>query len=138
MKASKRYVFDTNTLISAAIFKSSIPAKALYVTILSDSLAFSPEILDEFLTVLSRQKFDRYLTEKERRDFMTMVLQCSTLVEEPSPIVACRDPKDDQFLALAIAAQAAAIVTGDSDLLVLNPFQDVIILQPADFLDSFT
>lgn len=50
--------------------------------------------------------------------------------------VACRDPKDDQFLALAVAANASAIVSGDDDLLVLHPLQGIDILKPAEFLVS--
>jgi len=48
--------------------------------------------------------------------------------------VACRDPKDNKFLELAVAGEATHIVTGDSDLLVLNPFRDIAVLTPSEFL----
>lgn len=136
MKASKRYVFDTNTLISAAIFKNSIPAKALKAAIASGSLVFSPETQDELISVLTRTKFDRYLIQSERVDFVEFLTQYHLLVDEAPHIAACRDPKDDKFLSLAVTAKASVIVTGDSDLLVLNPFQGVAILTPAEFLVS--
>ena len=47
---------------------------------------------------------------------------------------ACRDPKDDKFLELAVSGRADYLVTGDLDLLVLDPFRGVRILTPADFL----
>jgi len=50
-------------------------------------------------------------------------------------ITACRDPKDDKFLELAVAGRATHIVTGDSDLLALNSFQSIQILPPQSFLE---
>ena len=47
---------------------------------------------------------------------------------------ACRDPKDDKFLEVAINGGAEWIVTGDNDLLVLHPFEGVDIVSPADYL----
>jgi len=49
----------------------------------------------------------------------------------------CRDPKDNKYLELAVAANASCIVTGDQDLLVLNPFRNIPILTSADFLAQF-
>lgn len=50
-------------------------------------------------------------------------------------IRACRDPKDDKFLELAIDGRADAIVTGDQDLLVLHPFRGIAVLTPAEYLE---
>ncbi len=49
-------------------------------------------------------------------------------------IAACRDPTDDKFLELAVDGQADMIVTGDLDLLVLNPFRGIPIIDPAAFV----
>ena len=49
-------------------------------------------------------------------------------------IVDCRDLKDNKFLELAVEAKAQCVITGDKDLLVLNPFRGIPILTPADFL----
>jgi predicted nucleic acid-binding protein len=46
----------------------------------------------------------------------------------------CRDPKDDKYLELALAAGAETIVSSDDDLLVLHPWRSVRILRPADYL----
>ncbi|GGC71456.1 hypothetical protein GCM10011504_56420 [Siccirubricoccus deserti] len=46
----------------------------------------------------------------------------------------CRDAKDNEYLELALASSAWAIVSGDADLLVLHPWRGVRILQPADYL----
>ncbi len=52
-------------------------------------------------------------------------------------IRACRDPKDDKYLELAVAAKADCVITGDHDLLVLNPFRGIPILLAADFVNQF-
>ncbi len=49
-------------------------------------------------------------------------------------VAACRDPRDDKFLDVALAGEAAAIISEDKDLLVLNPWHDIAILTPAAFI----
>ncbi len=49
-------------------------------------------------------------------------------------IQACRDPKDDYVLELAVSGQANCVVTGDQDLLVLNPYAGIPILDPSTFM----
>jgi len=49
---------------------------------------------------------------------------------------ACRDPKDNKFLEVAIAGSADAIITDDDDLLTLDPFRDVRIATPSAFLEE--
>ena len=46
----------------------------------------------------------------------------------------CRDPKDNMYLELALAAGAPMIVSSDSDLLVLHPWRSVRVLWPAHYL----
>jgi putative PIN family toxin of toxin-antitoxin system len=58
-------------------------------------------------------------------------------IDPIDPVTACRDPKDDKFLSLGCAGHADAIVTGDNDLLTLNPFRGVAILTPQGFVDRF-
>ena len=134
MKANKRFVLDTNTLVSAAIFRNSVPAQALRFAILNGVLVFSPETEHEFVQVLSRAKFDKYLARSERIAFVTATMQYAVMLEGIPPLLACRDPKDDKFLSLAVYAQSAALVTGDDDLLVLHPFQGIAIVRPAEFV----
>ena len=51
-------------------------------------------------------------------------------------IAACRDHTDDKFLELAINGHADLIVSGDADLLVLNPFRSIPIVAPAAFVQG--
>jgi uncharacterized protein len=129
-----RVVVDTNVLVSAVLFRSSQPAIALRKVIQHDTLLISQAIFEEWNEVLMRPKFDRYLAEALRIEFLETILDDTVWVEIQEPVVACRDPKDDKFLSLAVNGQADFIVTGDQDLLVLNPFRGVAILRPEEFL----
>jgi putative PIN family toxin of toxin-antitoxin system len=60
------------------------------------------------------------------------------LIQITERVKICRDPTDDMFLDLAMSAQAAAIVSGDPDLLILHPFRGIPILTPTDFLKTFS
>ncbi len=51
-------------------------------------------------------------------------------------VTACRDPTDDKFLELAVNGRADLIISGDADLLVLNPFRGIAIMTPAAFVQS--
>ena len=92
-------------------------------------------ILAEIHEVLSRKDFSRYIDEKSIRDFVTALTRESEWVNVTGPITACRDPKDNKFLELAVSGNATHIVTGDADLLTLNPFKEIQIISPAAFLD---
>jgi uncharacterized protein len=83
------------------------------------------------------KKFDRYLSEEQREAFLIALVQSSTLVEVTKTITACRDPKDNMLLELAVSGKADVIVTGDTDLLVLHPFKKIAILQPEAFLTAY-
>lgn len=48
------------------------------------------------------------------------VLAAAEVVPVTEQIVACRDPKDDKFLELAVNGRADFIVSGDADQLVLS------------------
>ena len=84
----------------------------------------------------TRSKFDKYITLKERHTFFKDYVKAAIpIFALPLSIPVCRDPKDDKYLALALAAKAKVIVTGDLDLLVLHPFQGIPILKSSDFLE---
>jgi len=135
MKSKPRFVFDTNTIVSAFLFYQSTPGRALQAAIDKGELLLSIEVAEELGEVLRRNKLDRYLRKKVREEFLKVLIQDAVFMEIPDRIRACRDPKDDKFLELAVTGQAECIVTGDDDLLILNPFRGVPILTAAEFLD---
>jgi len=98
------------------------------------SLVSSPAMLAELAEVLGRSKFEAVLTgsHTSRERLLAEVRRLAEVIEPPAlPQPVCRDPDDDHLLALALAAQAEAIVSGDHDLLVLQQFQGISVLDPA-------
>lgn len=90
--------------------------------------------LEELDEVLRREKFRKYFDEDEANHFLAALVQIADWIEISTKITACRDPRDDKFLELAVSGQATHLITGDKDLLALNPFRGVRILTPDDFL----
>jgi len=130
-----RFVADTSVLISRACFPGSVPAKALEHALLRAKLIISAEILAEFEEVLLRSKFDSYVRLQTRLSFFHYLRREAAFIDSVAPVSACRDPKDDKFLALAVTGQADFMLTGDQDLLVLHPFRGIDILNPRQYLD---
>jgi putative PIN family toxin of toxin-antitoxin system len=133
--AKPRLVFDSNALISALLFEQSVPGRAFQAGLERGTILLSSDVFAELSNVLDRSKFDRYVTREEREQFLVKLLASSVLVERNEEIRACRDPKDDKYLELAVCGAAACLVSGDLDLLALHPFRGVQILTPNQFLE---
>ena len=59
---------------------------------------------------------------EERERFLESLIGESRLVDITETVRVCRDPKDDRVLEVAVNGNASFIITGDNDLLALNPF----------------
>jgi putative PIN family toxin of toxin-antitoxin system len=136
MHESARYVFDTNTLVSALLFAQSTPGQAFRLALRHGRVLQSPFTLEELAEVLQRTKFERYVTAAEREEFLAAFVERALLVEPTEEIHACRDAKDDKFLELAVSGNASYIISGDEDLLVPHPFRNITILTPAAYLQT--
>lgn len=130
-----RGVVDNNVLVSAALL-AGIPRKAFDKLLDNGTVLVSVPVLLELADVLNREKFDKYVTHDERMRFMVGFLKVAEMIEIDETITVCRDPKDDKLLELAIGGNADFLVTGDKDLLVLNPFRGVEIITPREFLEK--
>jgi putative PIN family toxin of toxin-antitoxin system len=132
-----RLVFDCNVLISALLFNTSIPGQALIKAKSSFTILLSNHIFVELIEVLMRPKFDRYVSNEIRQLFFEEVKSLCLNVEITEHVKLCRDPKDDMYLELALSGKADCIIAGDKDLLVLNPFENIPIITPLEFLNRF-
>ena len=101
------------------------------------SVLISFPVLAELYEVLNRKRFRQYVNEEDIRSFLAALTREAQWVDVKIEIKACRDPKDDKFLELAVSGQGTHIVSGDTDLLSLNPFQGIEILPPHRFLQLF-
>jgi len=138
----QRVVLDTSTLVGAILRAGSVPYQALQIALNSCELCVSAETLAELETVVARRRFTKYASTEARAAFVELIRSEANLVavnafpaHDMTP--ACRDSRDNVFLALAVVAQADTIVSSDQDLLVPNPWRGVAILTPAQFVTEF-
>ena len=131
---NKRFVVDANIVISVLLMPNSVSAHAFEHALRSGKILQSVATIDESYRVIGRKKFDKYLTEKERTDFIREFLGQTELVDVTHVVTVCRDPKDNKFLKLALSGNATLIISGDHDLLVLHPFQTIPIITATAFL----
>ena len=130
----ERAVLDTNVLISAALSPLGKSFACLSWVLDNATLLVSRELLDELETRLARPKFRKYVDASRRRAFVADLALAAMQVELSGLVRVCRDPDDDKLLEIAAVGRADCLVTGDQDLLILNPFQRIPILTPAGFL----
>lgn len=130
----QRIVVDTNVLISRLLLPRSVPGKAVRKAVDAGQILISEATLAELAGVLAHPKFAPYVSVQDRQQFIRLLGRVAEMVPITHMIRACRDPKDDKFLELAVNGGASVIITGDKDLLALNPFRKIAIITPAEYL----
>ena len=147
-----RAVVDTNILVRALIMPqgtvgpvllrlrrtcahSTCPVQVGQALRGEYTLLYAQPLLEELIDVLNRPRIrHKYsLTEDDIQTVVSLILLRGEAVAPEKRITACRDPRDDKFLEVAVTGKADVIVSGDQDLLVLNPFAGIPILPPAGF-----
>jgi putative PIN family toxin of toxin-antitoxin system len=122
-------------LVSAAIASGGVPRYALTKARGADRLAMSQPVFDEISDVLHRPGLARYLDLELRDDLLDQLLSGTEWFAPGITVTDCRDPTDYKYLEFALASSAVALISGDQDLLVLDPWRGIRILQPAAHLD---
>ncbi|MBN9404618.1 MAG: putative toxin-antitoxin system toxin component, PIN family [Burkholderiales bacterium] len=139
MSRSARVVLDTNVLVSAALRPHSVPWQALDFALAAGALVACDQSIAELQATLLRPKFDRYATRERRAEILALIRAHAVFVTVAAGDLAaahgvCRDPDDELFLSLALAARAGTIVSGDTDLLALHPWRGIGICTAAAYL----
>jgi len=126
-------VFDTNVLFAA--FVTSGLCAELYETARDlGAIRISESIAAELRANLVAKAG---LSRAEADAVLAMIGRDAELVALRSlDAPACRDADDDWILATALSAEADCIVTGDKDLLVLQSFHGIPILDPRRCLEG--
>jgi putative PIN family toxin of toxin-antitoxin system len=133
--ACERVVIDTNVFLSGLFSATSAPARAVERAVCEHQVLASKATLRELAAKLLSPKFDRYVARERRMALLDRLAPNLVMVEIVQRIRACRDPKDDSFLELAVNGSANLVVTGDRDLLSLHPFRGIDILSPSAYLE---
>ena len=135
-----KVVIDVNVWVSGLLW-GGVPARILQMaqcgTIASH---VSSELLLELETTIRRPKFQTQLQKRNQtvEGLVDIAERVSTKVEiSDMAIPQLRDQNDVKILATAIVSQSQILITGDLDLLVLNPFESIEILTPNDFQQKY-
>jgi uncharacterized protein len=130
-----RVVVDPGVFVSALIAPKGTPAQLLDLLLEQRfELVVSPRLLGELTGVLLRDRFRRYVTAADVREFVADLAAIAIVLRDPpDPVAVTRDPNDDYLIALAVAAQADALISGDRDLTDLQS-PPVPVLTPRTFL----
>lgn len=131
------FVVDTNCFVSANLISNSVSAKSYDKILGIGIIAMSESIFAEYTEVLYRKKLDKYLSNSKRNAALSYLKRNAVFFNIIEKIDDCKDPKDNMFLELAIACNAACIVSGDTHLLILHPFRGIPILSTTGFLEYY-
>lgn len=130
-------VFDTNVLVSAALIQGSRADRCVRAVLEHQHpLVFSKATFAELCEVLLRSKLDRYVSKVARVRLLETWENAAVFFPDAAlheVVRDCRDPDDDKFLELALASRACVIVTGDPDLLVLDPWRGIRVIKLGEF-----
>jgi putative PIN family toxin of toxin-antitoxin system len=131
---SLRLVVDTNILISSLI---SVGMMEVMRRILARHvLVMSHGRLAEFARVMMRPKLKGRILPAALDELARSLAVHGELVNVASVVELCRDPDDDQLLALCKDGRADFLITGDKDLLILKRFHRTRIITATEFLQS--
>jgi uncharacterized protein len=128
-----RAVVDTNVLISACLKADSSSRYAIRWIEQRGIFLKSQPTETEFHLTLGKPRLAKLLRDLAFVDHLTALVRDATLVPVVGDLRVCRDLDDDKFLELAVLGQADVIVSGDADLLALDPFGGIPIVDPARF-----
>jgi putative PIN family toxin of toxin-antitoxin system len=126
-------VIDTSVWVSALHFalKRGTPVQAVLKATREHTIALCDPIEDEIVRILN-EKFGWKTADV--LPALDAVLPFPLRTNISGSLHVCRDPNDDMVLECAVDSGAQAIVTGDKDLLVLDPYNGIRIVTPAEFL----
>jgi putative PIN family toxin of toxin-antitoxin system len=132
-----RAVVDTNVLVSALLQPLGTPGLVLERFRRGDyRLVLTSELLAELQQVVRRPRLQHRiaLDAAELTDVLDQIAERADFVQPTTYLAVCRDADDDRVLEAAVDGRADIIASGDDDLLALDPFGEVRVVRPADFL----
>jgi uncharacterized protein len=127
-------VIDASVLVSAALRRGSVPEKAIRLSRAVDAICISDAVIEEYRSVLARPKFRAAIRPDRAEELVELLLADSRRYRPRRRVRDCRDEKDNRYLELAEACRAAFLITGDGDLLSLDPWRAVRIVRPAEYV----
>ena len=126
-------VIDTNVYLSHFRF-GGLPTRVCLFCLEEADVFVSDFLVDETLRILS----DKFGLSTDQLTVVAETLQETTQHTNPTNALPalCRDPDDNHILQLAEFVGADYLITGDKDLLVLDPFGPCRIVSPKTFAQA--
>ncbi len=128
-----KVIFDTNIWISYLI-GHQLGGLTELLTSQKIELVLSEQLRTELIEVTGRKKFRKYFCEKKVNELLKLMDFLGTNYDVSEHPKVCRDPKDNFLLGLIKTSKANYLVTGDQDLLELNPYEGTEIIEPNQLL----
>ncbi len=138
--ATNRIVVDTNVFISALIGQYSYPYRIFNDLILTGEviLCLSTALFTEYESVSRREKFKRFPTFIDRAPaYLAELRQIAFIIEPTQTLAVLADEPDNRILELAIAANADAIITGNSKDFTFAQYERIPIFSPRAFYEQY-
>jgi putative PIN family toxin of toxin-antitoxin system len=133
-----KVVFDTNVIVSAALYEKGLPALLLSLG-LEDKVRFfvSPSLLNEYEAVLKRPRFK--LDHREITELMRKIHRKALIVTPAKRLKIIKaDEPDNRILECAIKANADFIITGNKRHFPFEEFRGSKIVTPREFINSIS
>lgn len=133
----QKLILDTNVIVSALI-SNGIPTKILYELVLTSKVetCLSDEILVEYVEVMNREKFTKYINFKTKADtVLNKLREISKFYDPNRKIEILADTSDNKFLELAAISAADYLITGNTLDFQINEFEYTRILTPREYWD---
>ena len=135
----QKIILDTNIIVSALI-SNSIPTKILYELVLTGKVesCLSEEIITEYVDVLNRDKFAKFINFKSKAEIVLNKLREVSTFYKPDRIVEIlTDTSDNKFLELAAISSADYLITGNTLDFTITEFEYTQILTPRAYWDNY-
>lgn len=134
----KKVVIDTNVYVSYLLASRNDTAVAQAVRYAHGRhhLYQSTETFAELSEVLARPKFARYFSTETAQNLVDEIKASATFLEPNTSPLISPDPDDNKFFALAEAADADFLLSGDTrHVLTILDYRNAQTIAPIDFID---
>ncbi len=131
-----KIIVDTNLWIGMLIGKKLTSLKEMLIQG-KVRIYFSEELFEEIVKVIEYPRIQKIISKNQLYELISLLDEKIIFVKTDCKINDCRDIKDNFLLELAISAQVDYLITGDHDLLVLDPYRNIRIITANEFENIF-
>lgn len=134
----QKIILDTNVLVSSLIQKNYPYLIVDHCIEGNATICLSSPILQEYIEVLGRPKFARFLDFKTNADFLiTRLSEMAEIFEPKNKVAIIADEPDNRLLELAQIAKADFIITGNTNDFTMGSYEKTKIVTPKEYWEKY-